>query len=210
VAVPAHPGLFSAQGLLDAPLQWSDVRSVLLFADELDGESETRTFATVESRAAGQLAQQGADAATISFSREYDARYRGQSFELTVAHDSSAHAVASNFHHAHRERYGYDAPGEPVEIVNARLTATARVASGPRDAATAASTPPEPAAPAARAVWIDGASAGVPVYQRARLPRERIGGPAIVEAYDSTTYVAPGWTVVAESDLLVLEREAAV
>ena len=210
VVVPAHPGLFSAEGLLDAPLQWSDVRSVLRSAGELDGADEDRAFAAVESRAAEELAQQGADAATISFRRQYDARYRGQSFELTVAHDASAHAVAANFHRAHRARYGYDAPGEAVEIVNARVTATARIVAAPRSEATPASAPSEPAAaPSARAVWIDGTPSDAPVYQRARLPRERIGGPAIVEAYDSTAYVPPGWTIVAEDDLLVLERETA-
>src|SRR5262249_22029136 len=86
VAVPAHPGLFSACGLLDAPLQWSGVRSVLRSAGELDAEEEARAFAALEARAAAQLAEQGADAATIVSRREYDARYRGQSFELTVAH----------------------------------------------------------------------------------------------------------------------------
>ena len=38
----------------------------------------------------------------------YDARYRGQSFELTIEHDRSPEAIAQRFHAAHRARYGYD------------------------------------------------------------------------------------------------------
>jgi N-methylhydantoinase A/oxoprolinase/acetone carboxylase beta subunit len=33
-----------------------------------------------------------------------------------------------------------------------------------------------------------------------------IDGPAIIEEYDSTTYVAPKWTLTVEDDLLILRR----
>jgi N-methylhydantoinase A/oxoprolinase/acetone carboxylase beta subunit len=36
----------------------------------------------------------------------------------------------------------------------------------------------------------------------------RADGPAVVEAYDSTTYVAPGWSLDVEGDLLVMQRAA--
>ncbi len=46
------------------------------------------------------------------------------------------------------------------------------------------------------------------MYQRDALAGDaRIDGPAIIEAYDSTVYVAPGWSCNAEGDLLVLERQ---
>jgi N-methylhydantoinase A/oxoprolinase/acetone carboxylase beta subunit len=34
----------------------------------------------------------------------------------------------------------------------------------------------------------------------------QLDGPAIVEQYDSTTYLAPDWRLRVEGDLLVLER----
>ncbi|HZV76330.1 MAG TPA: hydantoinase/oxoprolinase family protein [Candidatus Babeliales bacterium] len=206
VLVPSHPGLFSAQGLLGASLHVSDVRSVLRAAGGLDSDAEERAFAARERSAADSLRAQGAAAASIAFRREYDARYRGQSFELTISFDSSPDAIARRFHEAHRARYGYDAPVELVEIVNARLTATGEIPPiGARAASEVEGRKPNDDLPATRAVWLDGRYTQVPVFPRETAPA-RFEGPAIVEAYDSTTYVAPGWSLAAETDLLVLER----
>jgi N-methylhydantoinase A/oxoprolinase/acetone carboxylase beta subunit len=38
---------------------------------------------------------------------------------------------------------------------------------------------------------------------------ERITGPALIEEYDSTTYLAPGWSLGVEGGLLALARTAA-
>ncbi|MBV8531995.1 MAG: hydantoinase/oxoprolinase family protein, partial [Candidatus Eremiobacteraeota bacterium] len=127
VIVPAHPGLFSARGLLSAELGVSELRSVLRRSEQLDLESEEEAFAASEARARAALVEQGADATTIGFRREYDARYAGQSFELTVAFDPDSQTVARRFHETHRARYGYDVPDEIVEVINARLTARSRV-----------------------------------------------------------------------------------
>jgi N-methylhydantoinase A len=220
VVVPAHPGLFSATGLLAAELHFNELRSVLREIAELDSEREERAFAASETRAHGALVEQGADAMTISFRREYDARYRGQSFELTIPYDRAASEVARHFHHAHRVRYGYDVPGEIVEIVNARLSACGTLRQGDTGRAAASTVcHPERSRAAAkskgevrdvrkRAIWIDGAFVEAPVLERARFPQEVVNGPAIVEAYDSTTYLPPRWSARADGELLVLARGA--
>ena len=129
IVVPEHPGLFSAYGLLGAELRFNDIWSVLRVAGDLDREAVGRAFAASESRAQSTLVEQGATAETIAFRREYDARYPGQSFELTIGYDEDPTVVERHFHDAHRVRYGYDVRDEIVEIVNARLTATGRVLS---------------------------------------------------------------------------------
>ena len=64
-------------------------------------------------------------------------------------------------------------------------------------------------ASARRRVWFDGAFAAVPVFQRDRLaPGDAIAGPAIVEQYDTCTYLAPRWSMAVRNDLLVLDRQA--
>jgi N-methylhydantoinase A len=211
IVIPAHPGIFSARGLLDADLAVNTVRSVLCVLDDLDVAGIERSFIAFEERARAALVEQGADASTVRFRREYDARYRGQSFELPVEHDRSHTAIATRFHDAHRARYGYDVPGEVVEIVNARLTASAQVvrhSGGP-------SAPYHPERsrrmmarePLTRPLWLGGAFVEVPVFDRATLVADaRIDGPAIVEAYDSTTYVAPNWRLAASGEMLVLQR----
>jgi N-methylhydantoinase A len=207
IVVPPNPGLFSAQGLLHAQLHVTEMHSILQSYAAVDVEHVERVFRSYETSARASLLEQGGDPATIRFRREYDARYRGQSFELRIAYDPSPDATESRFHDAHRARYGYDAPGEIVEIVNARLTATAKVQSTtchPQELAQRASLR---TTPTRRALWIDGAFADAPVFQRDGLPNDaQFDGPAIVEAYDSTTYVAPGWSLRVEHDLFVLQR----
>ena len=215
IIVPAHPGLFSAFGLLDAELRVNELWPVLAAADALDMDSMEHNFADGEQRARAELLQQGAHAGTIAFRREYDARYRGQSFELSVAHDSDWERIAREFHAAHGARYGYDAPGEVVEIVNARLTATGSVMlrqaqhdTGRTHLAESDSVVLRQAQDDnERKVWIDGAFVAVPVFARQALaPRRKIEGPAIVEQYDTTTYLAPSWEMTVEEDLLLLHK----
>ncbi len=59
---------------------------------------------------------------------------------------------------------------------------------------------------AERNVWTGEKFERVAVLRRAMLmPDVRRAGPLVVEEYDSTTYVAPGWTVARQDDLLLLE-----
>jgi N-methylhydantoinase A len=212
VIVPANPGLFSARGLLDAQLGGNELLALLQPAGEVDYEAVQRWFEQSEARLAASLIEQGAQPQTIAFRREYDARYRGQSFELTIGHDRSSEANAQRFHDAHRERYGYDVPGEAVELVNARLTALGAF-SGYGTAYPAApqrtSSAPKPREERRR-VSVDDSITDVPVFQRSSLVNEaRLAGPAIVEEYDCTTYLAPRWSLLVDGELLRLERESA-
>jgi N-methylhydantoinase A len=210
VVIPPNPGLFSATGLLDATLHFNEIRSVLREIAELDSEAEDRAFAASERRARAALVDQGADAQTLTFARTYEARYRGQSFELTTPYDRSPSEVMRHFHHAHRRRYGYEVSGEIVEIVNARLMASGLLRLDQYDARDdrAARAPMESPDARKRAVWLDGAFVEAAVFDRARFPQGRVDGPAIVEAYDSTTYVPPRWSALADGDRLLLQRAA--
>jgi N-methylhydantoinase A len=220
ITVPSHPGLFSACGLLEAPLQLNDVRAILRSADAIQARDAEGAFIASEERARVSLREQGADEATIGFRRDYDARYRGQSFELRVEYDPRPEVVARRFHEAHRARYGYDVPDEVVEVVNARLTAWARVANSRHSDPVPCQPDAIPCRPdaipchpepvegrrAPRKLWLNEEFVEVPVYERDALTREiRVEGPAIVEAYDSTIYVAPGWTLAVQDDLLTME-----
>jgi N-methylhydantoinase A len=51
-------------------------------------------------------------------------RYFGQSHELEVPVDAGWEGVVDDFHIAHRERFGFDRPAEPVEVVNVRAVAS--------------------------------------------------------------------------------------
>jgi N-methylhydantoinase A len=221
VLIPPNPGLFSACGLLNAELRVNDLRAILRPIGKIDPESTENAFAQSEADARAELIAQGAHPASISFRRQYDARYRGQSFELTIDHADSTTVIAQCFHDAHRARFGYDAPEEVVELVNARLTAHGKVPypsnperydATPRTLGTTRGSEASPRiaqddAGATRAVWIDGAFVEVPIFGRSTLRTgTRVDGPAIIEEYDSTTYLAPTWSLTVEDGLLILQK----
>jgi N-methylhydantoinase A len=60
-------------------------------------------------------------------------------------------------------------------------------------------------------VWDDGAFVDARLYERERLARgATVAGPAIVEQYDTTTWIASGWSGTVDAhDNLILERAAA-
>ncbi|HEY2938044.1 MAG TPA: hydantoinase/oxoprolinase family protein [Gaiellaceae bacterium] len=99
VLVPEAAGVLSALGLVASDERRDHVRSVVVPLDE-----------------AGELPAEG----------EADLRYRGQSFELTVALGGD---LAEEFHRAHEERYGFADRARELELVAVR---TSELTPGPR------------------------------------------------------------------------------
>ncbi len=204
--VPRDPGVFSAHGLLVAELRASFVRPILRETTSVSDGEINRLFDELETQGRQTLREQGATEERMQFIREYDARYRGQSFELDVPHQSDGAGVAHRFHERHERRYGYAVREEPVEIVNARLTAIATLApmrEFVRTQPTITKAPPHEQ----RAMWLNGAYVATPVYQREELPLDAvITGPALIEQYDTCTYVPPQWSAHNGNAILVVEH----
>jgi len=101
--------------------------------------------------------------------------------------------LARRFHDAHQRRYGHMAEGEPVEIVNFKVTGLGVIPKpAMKKVAPGSARSPKPAE--IRPVYFDAATAlSVPVFRRARLePGMRIAGPAIIEEKTSTSVLYPG------------------
>jgi N-methylhydantoinase A len=170
--------------------------SVLQHADPADVEA---AFAALERQAAEQL---GGDRRR-SVTRSADARYQGQSFELTVGAEDLA-GLAGRFHAEHQRRYGYRMDDEPVELVNLRLVATV-----PGDQPELREAPASGGVPCGRRrASFDGGWQEVDVVSRDDLGAgSGVQGPAVVEFAESTLLVRPGWRgTVDHAGALVLER----
>lgn len=203
VAIPAHPGVFSAEGLIVADLRASAVRPVLKTIDALTSPELENVFAALEREGRDALRRQGIADDAIEIERLYDARYHGQSFELDVAYHAELPALAQAFHAHHARRYGYSVPEDAIELVNARVSAVGRL---PKHRAVARTSTPK-AEPSSRDVWIDGERRGVPVHARESLAHGTVlEGPVLIEQYDTCTYVAPGWRAFVRDGLLDLEH----
>jgi N-methylhydantoinase A/oxoprolinase/acetone carboxylase beta subunit len=125
-----------------------------------------------------------------------DARYAGQSYELTV----DADGWVDRFHEAHHARFGYSREGAVVEAVTLRVEA---VAPAP-DAAFPVLPPAideRPVPHGTQRVRQGGVLLETPLFERTDLlAGHRIEGPAIVSEYTATLWVPPGWTVVTQDD----------
>ena len=210
IVVPAHPGVFSAYGLLAADVRAVAVRSVVGPADAATWQGLASVFEILAAESDATLAEQAVRPHERRFVRELDLRYAGQSTELSVTGVDSLEAAVAAFHARHEARYGFSVLEEAVEIVTARVIA---IGTSPKPQLPAASDVP-PHAPAAdsrresRSVF-DGADfAETAVYGRAALrPGDVFEGPAVVEQYDATTYVAPEWLARVDAlENLVLAR----
>jgi len=201
IVVPAHPGLFSAQGLLAGTLQATTVRAVM--QTTLDEREAEALFTALETQVGDELRRQGAGTNGVRLRRELDARYAGQAFELAVSANAGIAAGQQAFHGRHAAVYGYDVPGEAVEIVNARVTgeSAARPSAVLRSART-----PVTATIQSRDIWCDEARRNVAVLSRSQLDGSPAPGPLLIEEYDACTYVAPGWSAQLNESDLVLER----
>ncbi|GAC1389220.1 MAG: hydantoinase/oxoprolinase family protein [Vulcanimicrobiaceae bacterium] len=203
IVVPPRAGLFSAYGLLVAALQSSAVTAILKTDDQLTDAFMHDAFAALEARTRDDLLSQGAERSAITYTREYDMRYAGQSFELAVLDAGTLHASLKRFHERHAATYGYSVLHERVEIVNARLSATAPVAestAAPMDEHAVNESPTE------RTMWFPTGFTAVNIHARSAMREgDKLPGPAIIEQYDACTYVAPDWNATMHNGDIVLE-----
>lgn len=178
VLVPPDPGLASAWGMLAAPVVRDRTRTVLLRSDAPDeGEGVREGMDRMEEEARRELEAEGFPGDELRARREVDARYLGQSWELTVPEEGWTEA----FHHAHLERYGYRRESQPVEAVTLRVRVQAPGVEAPNRATESGD---------------GGGGTEGPVVQRSALAAGHwVEGPVILVEYSATTWCPGGWEV---------------
>ena len=186
VIIPPRPGIASAVGMLDAPIRYDYATSVDVNTPQALSDLEV-TFQDMQAHAGADLDHPEAE---THYELLVDARYIGQSYELTVAWDSDWQTQREIFEHTHEENYGFADPDAVMEIVVARLVVTQPVEHGALE--SVASISAEITATHHRQVYIDGSWHDVPVYDRASFGEATVvQGPAIIEQFDSTIYIRP-------------------
>ncbi len=188
VLVPRYPGVLCAFGLLVADVVLDSSRSVLgLYTPDTEAWLRGLLAEMLDAVRADLLREQVA-AADMRFSPLVDMRYQGQAYELTVPLDDDASTtLADRFHAAHARAYGHAMPERAVEVVNLRLQAVGLTEKpllhAEDDSRSVAATPMQ--------VRED----GMALYEREALPPgARFDGPALAFQFDSTVFIAPGWS----------------
>ena len=203
VLIPPSAGVFSSFGLLYAEVEYYFTRTRKRLLRALDPAEAQDIIEGLEAEARAQLSADGFAPERIELRRNASLHYQGQSFELRVpltADRVDAAALAAleeAFGVEHERTYGHRAGvEEPVELVSLEVIGRG-IPDEPRAAsAAAASLAPDIAiAEPARRAYFGPQQA----WQEARVVnRSDLNtaheGPCIVEEYDATCIIPPGWT----------------
>lgn len=195
ILVPPAPGVFSAFGLPVSDLEHEMAQSVVLPCTAAAEPALARALARLAAGARAALAADGVPAGGMELSRLADMRFAGQAFELTVAvaeDEPRAAALAASFLAEHLRTYGHGAASDPMQVVSLRVLARAR-----RSLPAAIRWPQAAGRPAGHRQAHFGPGHGTlstPVIDRAGLAPGWRAGPLIVEEYDATCVIPPGWS----------------
>lgn len=195
ILVPPAAGVFSALGLIVAPLEFSQTHAFLQLVDEIEPAALAAGLAETEQVVARVL---GVDRSALKLRRAAAMRYVGQAFELAIplpAGEIDAALIKGlpeAFEREHEQTYGHRlSGGEGVEIVALEVTGTAGEAQQPgtvRVQARALHTAGE----TRKAYFGPGrGSHEVRIFDRSGLAGQATRGPLIIEEYEGTTVVPP-------------------
>ncbi|MBI5115135.1 hydantoinase/oxoprolinase family protein [Candidatus Poribacteria bacterium] len=189
IVIPRNAGVLSAFGLLIADVSRDFSKTVLLRAEDTSIPQLDTLFSPLEEQALEELTREGFSREEIILERRLDARYVGQSYEVTIPAGGD---FLSCFHSEHLRLYGHSNGAWPVEIVNVRLAAAGRVekpqfspVEETRDSFCSA------VVGKSRMVFGD-LKVDAPIYDRSELHGgNRFRGPALVVEMSATTVVTP-------------------
>ena len=209
IIVPPFPGLFSAFGMMMTDMKYAYVRGLLKPLNEMQGSMLEKIWQEMTDSALSHLRSKSIGVSEVSTIRSADVRYLGQGYELEIPSSTpfDRDQFEEAFSRKHEMVYGYRHEGEPLEVTAIRLTVLIPVTK-PSLGSLSKSVPTGSEPEGYRKVWFENDWRESPVYWRERIPIDAtLMGPAIIEEYDSTVVLPPGWECSRQqSDCLVLKR----
>ena len=204
IIIPPVPGLFSALGLLVSPLEQEEVQTIMRPTASLGDADLEGLYAGLEQQVASALREEGVDLGGVEYLRLADLRSIDQAHELTVPAPPGASqgqgmkALEDAFWQEHQRSYGHSSEGDPTEVVNLRLVARYALARDDLNVSTDSLQVLNRPAPGktARLAYFgrEAGSLETPVVERLDLSERATPGPLIVEEYDTTVVVPPGFS----------------
>ena len=208
VLVPANPGIIAAIGLLATDESYEYVATERFKFDRVEPKTIQRSYEQLEAQAVNRL-----DAANTEHNRRRirwlaDARYEGQGYEVRFAvpkgeiDNQWLADVEKAFHAAHLEEFGHQFEDGVVEVINIRVDASVVMDELPTPLPNTTGSL-EDALIETRPVTFDVQGKPTTVdtgfYDRQRLGvGTEFAGPVIIEQYDSTVVVPPGFSGVVD------------
>ncbi|WP_224407718.1 hydantoinase/oxoprolinase family protein [Afifella sp. IM 167] len=200
VVMPPVAGLYSALGMLFADVEHQLVTAFYHRFDETDRHALQQAIDGLVAQGRKLLDGQGFAPDRQDMRIDIDMKYVGQTAPLTVtlaglaADEAAMGELITSFHDQHHRTFGYASKGEPLQFV-----AVKAVCRGIPDAPR---MPEQCRRGNERSLGASGRKAyfglehgwcDTPVITRAEMKDAPRAGPLIVEEYDTTCVIRPGW-----------------
>jgi N-methylhydantoinase A len=203
LVIPDGAAVFSAYGLLWADGVRAFARTVNWIVAAGPLEPVNQVLTDLAERARGALARRGFAGDAVELAYEGDFKFAGQAFEVTVPLPSGTlteadrAGLSETFTQRYEQLYGPGTAWEgfPVLMLNARVTATGRVARPVLTPAARNGRDPGAARTGSRSAVVPetGRREALPVHRGDGLrPGMVIEGPALIDDVDTTVYVPGG------------------
>jgi N-methylhydantoinase A len=194
--IPNYPGQFSALGFVMTNARVDRQRTTQLTSRHFNPGRARELMELLVQEGLSELRSQGYSDNIEAF-RALEMRYLGQNYELEltigldVLEDEAGARLWNMFHGAHEARFGFNIPGEIIEIVTFTATVVSRTEKPEVRRLPVASAPPS--AHGYRPIGYVSGRHNASVYHRDDLMAgHSIVGPAIIEEAASVTVVNPG------------------
>lgn len=192
VVIPAHPGAFSAWGMLQGDVRYDVVTTFYRRFEDVGDD----LAATIESLKEKVHRAMGSDATTrLRFEVSVELRYVGQEYSLLIplVEQSADSQLAGDFHAAYLTRYGHSNPEAPIEFVAVRMAGIVDFPGEGSDGAAMSGS--APGVLGTQDVVFGGRAVATRVLDRSAVGAEPVEGPVIIVEQSTTTVVPPGWRV---------------
>lgn len=199
IFVPANAGVFSAVGLLVAPMKVDTVRTRFTRLDTIDWSQTEKLLEEMEQTLSDQLLSADLPRDSIRFRRTADIRYVGQGFEVetelpAIMRESERYALVQRFNLAYAALFGRHLERQKIEVINWRVEGFVDISSSPTvDGQQAASI--ENKQEKKRQAYFPDINAFVDtpvIAESALMAGQTLEGPTLIEQAGSTVVVGPG------------------
>ena len=212
IVVPPNPGTTCALGAAIADVKNDYIKSLRGDLAKTPTEAIRSGFAELEAAGRAWLAAENPVIDEVAVKFSVDARYYGQAFDIEVdlpgdANQLTSESIAACFHDTYEQLYRNSDRKARIDLVNLRVRIAGKTrALSPKRLARGDGKPP---AKGSRKIWYGGKHHDARLYERTQFGAgDRIEGPAIVEQFDTTTVVAPGFVATTdEFGVLTLSRK---
>ena len=215
IIVPPVAGLFSALGMLFADVEHQIIKAFYRRLDAIDAKAVNEIAQPMVEEATRLLVSEGYEKPGQRSIQLYaDIRYVAQSAALTIRFEgypvdaAGLARLAKDYGDLHEHTYGYRSDSEPLQFVSLKVIGRG-LSDRPRVPDRVARAHERLARTGTRKAYF-GPDAGwleTRLMPRSGLGREPTQGPLIVEEYDCTTVVRPGWSARLDDwNNMVIER----